>query len=403
MRVRFSEIVPPLDPDAASRFLRAWHGSLPDDAEDEIRLFLLPARRGLGVSVVDATDTLRETGLDGLVHPGAEVEGYPSQNVYHVCSRVRPGLPPTRKGGDRDTTRSPGFWADLDVKQGGGFDSQGAILAALEPLSPSILVGSGSGGVHAYWTVSGGLSPSEASEHCERVRLWLQERTGVAVDKVSEPSRMLRLPGTLRLPKRGDADASPGAARPVELLHVGSGVDPAGVRALTQASWESAQARIRKTRERRAELDARGEDALRVALAEHAHPGRGRWAVPWALAHAEELFSARVSWAEILEPAGWTRYGMPDDEGRQAWTRPGPGASPRSLVTDWAESPDVASLFSLAPETGLRDAHDAGALTKARVAAELTTGGDVGLLLWRFVRSGVYTPEHTPEESHVSE
>jgi hypothetical protein len=71
-----------------------------------------------------------------------------------------------------------------------------------------------------------------------------------------------------------------------------------------------------------------------------------------------------MSWAEILEPYGWT-WQRELRDGSNEWARP--GRDERSAVVDYEDSP-VMSLLSMADETGLADLKDAGIpLTKYRV------------------------------------
>lgn len=374
---------PVLDPEAAAVFLRAWHGSIVvKDAG--VRLFTLPARRGMTSDLDGLIEMIRTDGLDGLVYGGEHGE----QQAYHVSSWVRGGLEPWQKGTDRDAVWAPGFWADLDVRSG-GFGGTAEILTALGPIQPQIVVGSGSGGLHAYWRVHGGLSPDDAKAWGQRLRIWLEHETGYAVDAVAEPSRLLRLPGTVRFPKSDpDVPIDQQRAKAVTLLRMEQRfTDLRVVSDLTEAANAIVRERVDRLRTERRTQDARGAAALTTMMRESGDTSD--WPGLLALAHSEEAFNTAVSWEEILEPAGWTRHGRRDHASRQMWTRPGAGnRNPRSLVTGWEESPNVASLLSLAPETGLSHLHEAGIpLTKARVWAELYHDGDLGRALWSWMRS----------------
>lgn len=374
---------PALDPEAAAVFLRAWHGSIVVKGAG-VRLFTLPARRGMTSDLDGLISMIRTDGLDGLVYGGEAAQ----QQAYHVCSWVREGLEPYQKGTDKDVVWAPGFWADLDVRAG-GFGSTAEILAALGPAQPQVVVGSGSGGLHCYWRVHGGLSPADAKFWGRRLRIWLESETGYAIDAVSEPSRLLRLPGTVRFPKSDpDVPIETQRSTAVTLLRMEQRfTDLRAVMDLTDAANVVVQERVDHLRSERRTQDARGSAALVSLMREGGD--LSDWPGLLALAHAEEAFNTGVSWSEVLEPAGWTRHGRTDHASRQMWTRPGAGnRNPRSLVTGWEESPNVASLLSLAPETGLAHLHEAGIpLTKARVWAELNYDGDLGRALWSWMRS----------------
>ena len=118
--------------------------------------------------------------------------------------------------------------------------------------------------------------------------------------------------------------------------------------------------------------------------------GGGGWRGQYKRFAFEDMFNHGVTWGQILEPKGWAKYGEPDSQGRQSWTRPGGGGkNPRSAVTDWEQSPNVMSLLSDSEETGLSHlyllADDAvekrHKLTKVRVAAELWAGGSIEKLI----------------------
>jgi len=120
-----------------------------------------------------------------------------------------------------------------------------------------------------------------------------------------------------------------------------------------------------------------------------------RWARMRDVACAEMDFALEKSWENILGPFGWRLMdgdGRPDAHGRRTWTRPGAGGigtNPRSLITDWDQSPDVASLLSEAPETGLWRLKEAGVpLTKMRVWVELAWHGDMAGFLESWLGGG---------------
>ncbi|MGN6037293.1 hypothetical protein ACP6NG_18160 [Brevibacterium casei] len=86
-----------------------------------------------------------------------------------------------------------------------------------------------------------------------------------------------------------------------------------------------------------------------------------------------------VSWEDILTEAGWS-YLRTDYDGRDLWVRP--GSSQKSAAVNWPENPDVMSLLSDSPATGLFDLKEAGIpLTKYRVALRLIAGDEPAKLV----------------------
>ena len=80
------------------------------------------------------------------------------------------------------------------------------------------------------------------------------------------------------------------------------------------------------------------------------------------------------SWEDILIPAGWT-FLYTDREERQVVARP--GRHEKSATVGWVESPNMMSLLSTSPDTGLADLKEIGApLNKYRVAQKLLWNDD---------------------------
>lgn len=112
----------------------------------------------------------------------------------------------------------PGVWADLDIKPGASDQPHdGAeletIMAALP--RPTMLVDSGSGGMHPYWLLP---EMSSETEECKALlQRWHQYLNvtasralgrSIAVDSVFDLARIMKVPGTWRWPK-GSEDRSP--------------------------------------------------------------------------------------------------------------------------------------------------------------------------------------------------
>jgi hypothetical protein len=380
------------DREAAAEFLRSWHLALPETAGGGRRLmciFSLPSARSLFIPAAEAVAAIERQGLDGLVWPE---DGSGGQQVYHQAT-VLLRRPERGRGRKTDADAAPGFWMDLDAGKPGAFADRDAALDWVwsldrRGLGPGIVVGSG-GGLHLYWRTPGPLGALAAAEWCERIRLWGQQDAGVSIDSVSEPNRVLRLPGTLWFPKDAGSGSGAGMPRPVTLLRCARGAvaDREALEAATASAWrERLEARAEAERLRR-EGEAETLSAWDPAdLGVTGEPGG--WQMRWAVAEGRRAFDAQVGWEQILEPAGWRKWGVPDSEGRQQWTRPGSGArNPRSMVTGWVGSPGVAKLLSESEETGLLRLVRAGIpLTRSNVAAELYCGGNVAELIVRYIK-----------------
>jgi hypothetical protein len=384
---------PETTPEDAAQFLTAWHGKSPG----LLTLTMLPSRRSLHGSTEDIRERLLLNGLDELVYATWGGRGtrdrrhevvQPEQNVYVGAGWLTARPPAGKRGGKSLVGGAPGAWLDLDVDDA-KFSSEAGVLAAIDRLDqlgvgPAIVVGSGSGGRHAYFPVKGGVKPGEAERLGRALRLLVEHEAGVAVDACENCDRIMRLPGSLRWPKTADEGRAP-ALVTLERCGAGRWLDVTQLGFLSDDLLAEADQRAHRVRERVSADDYRARRLLfdlgQLRNRQAPEVPEGGWAYRYELAMALETFNETVPWASILEPLGWTRTAGPDAEGRIVWSRPG-GGSDRSAVCDWVESPDVMSLLSMAPETGLRELKEAGVpLTKARVAAQLWCKGDMGELL----------------------
>jgi len=104
-----------------------------------------------------------------------------------------------KRGTDRDVAVCGALWADVDAKAFAGGKAEAlALLTDWGPLTPSIIVDSGHG-YHCYWLLS---EPIEA-DVARVINEALREAINPALDDVSNPSRILRVPGTINH-KNGD-------------------------------------------------------------------------------------------------------------------------------------------------------------------------------------------------------
>jgi hypothetical protein len=101
-----------------------------------------------------------------------------------------------RSGRADDCVALPALFIDCDIKH----SNEGQVLEAIAgfPLPPSLVVNSG-GGYHAYWLLHEPLDLSGAgklAESTDIMRRLAAAFPAVADESVSEPARVLRLPGT---------------------------------------------------------------------------------------------------------------------------------------------------------------------------------------------------------------
>lgn len=373
------------DPEAAAHFLEWWHG----EHGGFVNLFALPMCHGWSAEVGVLAELLREADVVDLIYP----ENGNPQNLYHVVGGF--GKRPDRKdkGCDRDISTMPGAVLDIDVK-GTGYHTAAEVEWAVSVLdwaglAPDAVVATGSGGMHAYFRVQGGVAPEVGREMGDRLRVWLSGITGRGLDNVSQPARIMRLPGTVRWPKAAESTTKAAPVTVVRQRDTWTTVEK--VWEVTEEAWQADRAAARRRRrdmdEQWASLGREVAEMTDDLLRNGVLPAGVGWDAMYLLAIAEEGFNRDVTWARILEGRGWVRHGSPDSEGRQQWTRPGNpvGRNPRSATTDWRESPNVMSLLSSSEDTGLTHLlRDGIALTKVRVAAALWANGDTRAVILNY-------------------
>lgn len=291
----------------------------------------------------------------------------------------------TRKGGKKDVAYVPGVWIDLDCKTGAFRDEEHALslLRSVQPW-PTIVVATGTGGVHGYWKTERPLDPQEAERLAEQWWTYLCAEAGesVRIDKLTNCDRIMKLPGSIRWEKElGDKPSL------VRLLHSTGGTVSLG--ALETTARHAYSEYQRKAVERRRIAQDRQQQTQqeysRLLARRNASGGWGDtpWGKALALASVEEEFNETYSWHQILEPLGWTDIGE-DSEGRTIWSRPGlHGADMRKSAATGFNGSHVMSLFSESDETKpLWEVLDTGAkLTKYRVFIQCVwNGGEMGYL-----------------------
>lgn len=312
-------------------------------------------------------------------------------NVYTACSTFA-AVPERGRGTRADVASVPGVWADLDVKPGveGYFQTEAECQAYLdELLTPTLTIGSGSGGRHAYWLVH----PDQRLDATNGQRLllrWLDhlraEAQGAVIENVHDTTRILRLAGTVRWPKDGaDVVSMP---RKVQILAAGPRYHVGELNDLATVAHETARAARDEARRARGEVEQRRRELL------------GERGLPLEiLDHTVRRFNVLQDWAALLEPTGWTLFADVRDGAARCryWTRPGKSvADGKSASTDYVSDDGVVAnkmtiytndtaLHDLWENAGQGDAH--GLCSKYFYALKrLFDGSDEDLL--RAIASG---------------
>lgn len=366
--------IPDVRPTDALTLIKNWF--TPDD------LVCISAKRVNRVvnspNVLSQYLTAREL-VNSLLDPSGEnlldslcyIDNEP-MDVYINVGAPRAAKSMEKRVKEEDLDRVIGVVADLDVKDS-GFSSTDQIydfLATLEA-QPTLVVASGSGGVHAWWKFSDAhILPSQGKDIMTHWWTHLNEKAqnfNAQVDKLVDTARMFRLPGTLHWPRNGV-----GYPTSVSLSSVsGQVVSALRLMEISQAAWGrrvNARASIRKT-EREMQLSLETLDNIPQMM------DGGRWESLLGFSQIEDWFNEHVGWEQILIPAGWT-FTRIDGAERQEWGRPGREGE-KSACVAWPESPDVMSLLSTSADTGLLDLLDAEiVLTKWRVALRLLFNDD---------------------------
>jgi hypothetical protein len=349
----------------AKTFVQSWF-----KADDKICISGLRSERSGSMDAVSQSMTAREfvsTTDDQSLEDTVFGEDGSMWNIYISVCPIKEDVTLKQRGTKSNVDYVPGVWADLDVKEG-GFSSQKEILQWLNELEllPTVICSSGSSGVHAYWKLRWDEKGNEAL-----VDSWwsyLDEMAGERkIDKLIDITRILRLPGTIRFPKKEETSGKLGSVSIISIY-------PDRRYSVSQIQEVSAEAMARKATERKrtiqkiAERRAQVDEMARGLIDVNTH-----WGYLQAIAHVEDYVNENWQWAHILEPHGW-KYRRTLSDGSKEWARP--GQSDRSAVVDYEGSP-VMSLLSMSESTGLADLKDAGVpLTKYTVALRLMFADD---------------------------
>lgn len=363
----FDSLVPHADGHQAAQFYDDWFGE--EREKFSVVTRITPGGSGVVKNMhhtpVELRDMFRVADMDELIY--ADDMRWNLYMGVGVMGKKPQGPTGRRKGGKKDITYVPGVWIDLDVDKDDAFrDEEHALdlLRYIDPL-PTIVVATGTGGVHGYWKTAQPLNPEHAEELTEMWWAHLERESQSKIDKLTNCDRIMKLPGSIRWAKeQGDEP------KPVRLLYSTKGTVLAStLEAKSTAAWGDYKTKIQ---ERKLSHRKSRDSALDIVGLK-----KGGWNRLMALTSLEDEFNDTHTWEDILLPHGWTQIGH-DGEGRTLWARPGvdPSKLRKAAATDFGDS-QAMSLFSDSPETGLLNLHEAEVpLTKYRVHVELNWNGN---------------------------
>lgn len=288
-----------------------------------------------------------QAGLWAAAQYAAQLDRREPQGIYVRATTLRER--PARRGGADDTGAVPYLWADVDYGLDGHkrdadklplpptADAARLVIAESGMPEPTVLVHSG-GGLYPLWRLDTPVDLATAADLSERVQLALK-RASVARGwdygtGVGDLARVLRLPGSVN--RKTDT------LRPC-LVVGGTGAlcVPAAVPARPSVERATATAGHQLPEQRPYD------------------PGRGDGPL--------DALAARMSWADLLEPAGWQLVGTEPD-GAERWLRPGDPTSSYSARAFEHNLVVHSESAGLPAGAGQR-------LTKGRLFAHLHYGG----------------------------
>lgn len=324
--------------------------------------------------------------LQGLIMaPGIEYNMYLGINPLNKENNVSLHA----RGDESEIREIYGVFIDFDIKDG-CFSSKQDVYNFIDTFSknvlePSIVIDNGKyGGIHAYWRFD--LSEEEVingdyarkllqnwwSLVAEHASLWEE---GVDIDRLIDLTRVSRMPGGIYWPSKAPGSTEIPTPDLVYVARLGPRYAVDQIDTLCAGAGDRYREKIKAMRKKENDRVENSNEIVRQLLNKKAGDRVGNhWGALAAIAYIEEIFSEMYSWEEVLEPAGWT-FLYTDREGRKIVARP--GRHEKSATVDWYESPNMMSLLSTSPETGLADLKVLGVpLNKWRVAQRLLWNDD---------------------------
>lgn len=322
----FGEEFPSADAAEMETFLNELHGnttgyfSFSFLADGPSHHLFPPRTRGSGGHIEVPQEFARW--VDDLTRQGKEA--YVSMCTVRNCPR---------EGGrtqQKDVIEVPGVWADLDVK-GDGFRTRDELDEFLDRLpEATMLINTGSGGVHAYWLFPEPLrgDPGNVENAAVLLQGWhaqLSELTEHGIDNVMETARIMRLAGSTRVL------ADSGRQTAVRIIkHGGPRYNAADLLAWVRPALD--RARLARE-ERRAAF--RQREQIRMS---------GLPIGDMAYNAVVALFDQTQDWGPLLRAAGWVHHRTTRTGVRQ-WRQPGKINRGHSTETDYGES-GVMSIYT---------------------------------------------------------
>lgn len=392
------------------KFVKAWF-----DPNDRVVLVGIPldgSRKVLSMQTTakDLSEITAEelTQMSFIKETGVRMSMYVGINPVKEENKITL----RSRGTKDDIQRIIGLFVDLDVKRG-AFASKSDIHKFLDtlPLKPTIVIDNGeNGGIHAYWKVVREDQSLVIIDNDVRKGWWayLQKRLGdeVKIDKLTDSTRISRLPSGIYWPKDGTSKSDIVRVHTLNPENVYTSDQLQDVIGDSIREYQLEMAAKRKSSEWFSMVDVRAVENQGgdVSYPDYFAPAYRRNSeqmikertkalsdrlesygidltveqVFLKMSVIENLYNDRSDWDEILKPHGWT-YLKTQDDGSRVFARP--GRDERSAVVDYV-SPDgekshVMSLLSSSPETNLSDLKEAGVpLTKYRVALRLNFDDD---------------------------
>jgi hypothetical protein len=325
-----------------------------------------------------------DSGSIGGVITRADALGAPG--IYLRCTTVS-GTSEGSRGKDSDSLYLPGIWADIDIEGPGhrhdparhsgrrlpaDRDAAMGIVAESGLPVPTVWVDSG-GGLYPWWLTGGtmidGHSRQSISEllvrwqavlHASAARLGLHYGT-----EVSDLSRVLRLPGTTNRKVSGNPRpcrvvdyGGSGMTYSLDDMHIVAArlpvVEPAASRSTSGARMSAPPAKVSAGTPVDPDMPV---VASVLRDADHVSP--------------LDALEVRHTWAEILQPMGWTLVSGVEGEGECRWRHPD-ATHPESATS--GRSTDRDRLWVFSENTPLPAGES---LTKGYVYATLYHGGDM--------------------------
>ncbi len=332
------------DADHAHRFLTYVYAGQPG------YLQIVDSGRGF-FGEAFATDP---AGISAAVDYARKRDADQPQGIYFRATTMRTQHPvkldrsPGRGGAD-DTLSVPMMWGDVDHGEDGHKKGEAlpptredglTVITECGIPAPGVLVHSG-GGWYPLWTLTG-ITVDEARELAVRVQALLlvaSQRHGWAYGTgVSDLARVLRLPGSVNR-------KIPGTPRPCRAVGgTGAPITPSAVPTPDPVALE------------------RVTGPTRVVL-----PARRDY-VPGARRGPMDVLDETTTWADILEPAGWS-FVATEQGGSERWLRPGDASS------EYSARAFEHNIVCHSESAGLPSGKDQR-LTRGRVYAWLWHGGD---------------------------